>query len=247
LDREAREWLSAADEVIDESAERASQLRDAGFDHPLPPSSGAALAGLQHPLSARFAPAGGPIDFGRARLERSIGSRVMPGFGHGDLGTIEFVRAVSEHLGPTNAFRTDQIATDPDREGRHIVFPGPERIAPQLRSLDAFLAREQRSARAFRAIVAMLVILNCHPLRDGNGRTSRIAFNRIVRPGTQAFGYYLPLYEIGILARGGFVIRMRQAELHGDWTPIAEYVLEAARFWSRHLRERTASIALLAD
>ena len=80
---------------------------------------------------------------------------------------------------------------------------------------------------AFAAAVHELVCLNnYHPFRDGNGRTSRALFNLRMREIGLPITAYLPLKELFWVARGGYQIRLRIAEIYGDWTPIVDFFCE---------------------
>ncbi|KTF67502.1 Fic family protein [Sphingomonas sp. HT-1] len=232
---EHRAVFHAADAAIAAGARRAAALADAGLNRRLPPPRDR-LRGIHHPLAAKFAPVGTSIDLSRSQMERRAALAMadeaagLPPL----VPAAQLVRTAARHLVDNPAFRTRQIATDRDPMGRHIVFPGPEHIEPQLGRLDRFLAESVGAPSSFRAIVAAAMIVNCHALSDGNGRASRILFNLIAGPGA-ARDYYLPLYEIGVFSRGGYIIRLRQAELHADWGPLAEFTLAAASFWHRQM------------
>ena len=236
LDDRQRGLFRAADMVAADAATRTAALAMAGLDRALPPPRGL-WRGLHHPLTVKFPPVGAAIPLRRARAERQAALAIADETGGRPLSLpmIDLVRAAARHLVGAGDFRTAQISTDADPVGRHIVFPGPEHIAPQLARLDDFLDRSANAARSFRATVAALTIVNCHPLPDGNGRAARLAFNLIADPAHAPRDYYLPLHEIGVFSRGGYIVRLRQAELHGDWTPIAGFILAAARFWRRQV------------
>jgi Fic family protein len=110
-----------------------------------------------------------------------------------------------------------------------------------MKRLDRLLAADRREPRAFAATVALLLITNCHAFTDGNGRVARVVFNAVLRPSEPAVTHYLPLREIATFARGGYIIRARQAEIHGNWAPLADFMLAAVRFWQGRLTAQLPS------
>lgn len=197
---------------------------------------------IHHPLTVLFPPVTSPIDLGHARSELAItdclGDPVAAIRVCGALGALQdLARAVCQ----TAVLREGNIATQADPGGRHVVFPGVETIAGQMDRLDRLLTADHETPRAFTATVALLLITNCHAFTDGNGRLARIVFNAVLRPFGPAVPHYLPLREIAAFARGGYIIRARQAEIQGDWVPLADFMLAAVRFWQGRLSAQLPS------
>jgi hypothetical protein len=70
------------------------------------------------------------------------------------------------------------------------------------------------------AIFVYVLLLNSHVFNDGNGRLARVVFNLLVAKSEQ---FYLPIYEIKEMSKGGYEIRLRRAEIFDDWNPICNF------------------------
>lgn len=117
------------------------------------------------------------------------------------------------------SLRRGSIYTCKDLKGYRVRFPPPSHLKRLLYPL-RLLTLESAESPSFSAIVSYVVISGMHPLTDGNGRLSRIAFNTIMRyhfPNTS----YLPIYEISSLSQGSHVLCCREAQYHNDWSHIA--------------------------
>lgn len=90
-------------------------------------------------------------------------------------------------------------------------------------------------------MLALVGISNCHPLYDGNGRTSRIIANAMMNDPAEAPAFYLPIKEIAAFSRGGYLLRVRQAELRDEWLPLANFLLTAVTWWADRLDEQAPS------
>lgn len=142
--------------------------------------------------------------------------------------------------GPEVRVRAGPIRSKSDRFGRCVEFPRIESAIGALEDLRSHLRIYADRRPAFAAVVALAAIGAAHPLIDGNGRTSRLAFNLLAEA---ALGSgYLPLSELGLLSRGGFLLAMRSAQYHGDWIALTTYI-DAACEVTRKLH--TAPEALL--
>lgn len=105
----------------------------------------------------------------------------------------------------------------------------------EIRLMDAATARQQwleviericaprTGSPLLAAIVMSLAVVNAHPFPDGNGRLSRCVFHLMLWLHGLPFDVHVPIYEAMHWSRGGYEIRLRQAELHGDWNPIVSY------------------------
>lgn len=123
--------------------------------------------------------------------------------------------------------RSDSIGTAPDRLGVTVVFPAIEKVVPQLRWLMRQIhgPENERLPAVLVATAALVILTNAHLFTDGNGRLSRAVFNHVLHRNGMPADVYIPVYEFALRSRGGFLIRVRQAELRGEWEPLIEFVL----------------------
>lgn len=126
---------------------------------------------------------------------------------------------LSADAGGAAAFRRHAVNNGVDVAGAMVVYPDYAVIDDQLSRIQAFLRTHADRHPAFAAIVAYASICNLHPLPDGNGRLARMLYNLVIRC---AFpnAFYLPIYEISALSQMGLIIRLRQADYHGQWLPL---------------------------
>ena len=191
---------------------------------------------LRHPLSAHYA----SRDVTRPPSRRSPREisllRDLTG-GRGrfdpDLGFADMLHRIAGAVRreETAALRTRSCRSQPDGGGQYVVFPPPRQAAVLVQALDGFARRQAGASPMFVATVLMNGICNAHPFPDGNGRVSRIVFNAQVNQAAGGFGY-LPLYELSMMSSGGFIIRLRAAQYHGDWSGLADYVHQAAMLFA---------------
>lgn len=125
------------------------------------------------------------------------------------------------------SWRTGFVKLADDRAGNQIYFPPVSAVPAQLERLRILLAEPSGAPPLFIAAVAHLLLLNCHPFTDGNGRTARVLFNHILHRGGMPSHVYFPLHEIARRSHGGYEIALRMAELRGDWTALLRWFLEA--------------------
>ncbi|MDF0490157.1 Fic family protein [Sphingomonas sp. H39-1-10] len=131
-----------------------------------------------------------------------------------------------------STLRGQPVRNRPDRCNRFVVYPPAESVPIQLQLLEASIAAPATRARSFDAVVSLVALTNCHPFLDGNGRVARIVANRLLDRTASAARVYLPLREIAIFSRGGYILRVREAELQGNWLPLAYFLLAAVEFWA---------------
>lgn len=124
-------------------------------------------------------------------------------------------------------FRQNKIFTAPDSAGYSWEYADHDSIIPQLTLLYGFLRRTSAISALFSAVVA-IVFLNClHPFMDGNGRISRIIFNMILAQRGLVNSCYIPCKEIFLESQFGFVIRIRETFLTGNWENVLTYFCDA--------------------
>ena len=235
LPQDAREAFRRADDALDAAADRAALLPHAGLEGALPPPR-AAKEHIHHRLTVKFPPVTTPIGLFRSREEWSV-LNAQPGAADAlsRQPLQEDLNAWNKRFTGDGLLRTGAICTNADSMGRRVVFPPPGNVRTQLEELHGFLARHDAAPRSFRGTVSLIAVTNCHPYTDGNGRVGRSLFNAIINSAKSSLGCYLPLREIHTYSRGGYIIRARQAEIHGDWTPISRFMLAAVRLWDEQL------------
>jgi prophage maintenance system killer protein len=124
-------------------------------------------------------------------------------------------------------WRAGPVRLRDDRAGNRIFFPHASVVPGQIDRVRLLLAGQGRTPPLFKAAVAYVLLLNCHPFNDGNGRTARVLFNHLLRRAGMSGNVYFPLYEIALRAHGGYQIALRMAELRRDWTPFLSWLLDA--------------------
>jgi len=185
--------------------------------------------GLTHPLAAWFHSGREGAREGRSLREWAVLDR----FGARLADTIEggraddFVRGLATLASyglqrPTQP-RTRAVGTGRDPRGDRVIFPPSTQIRDRLALIHRELGAGQ-SPVFYRAGVGMAAISNCHPFDDGNGRTSRMLFNAMVRRASGRSDLYVPLHELAALSGGSLTLAVREAELQGRWEPLFEFL-----------------------
>lgn len=129
--------------------------------------------------------------------------------------------------GGDGGWRTGDVKLADDRAGNQIYFPPVSGVPRQIERLRLFLADRGADPPLFTAAVACVLLLNCHPFTDGNGRTARVLFNHLLHCGGMPAHVYFPLYELARRSHGGYEIALRIAEIRGDWEPFVRFILNA--------------------
>jgi Fic/DOC family len=236
IDANLRQRFLSIDAVVENLARTVERLPDAGLSGTLAAPLGP-YRNIHHKLSAKFSPILEPIDLSFARREHSVLAHFAYLDSQNSLPPSRRILSdIVEHFTGSGLLRTRAIATDADPAGRHVVFVNPKAVSSQLELLDTFLETSKEVSPAFRAIIALVMITNCHPFPDGNGRAARAFFNALLDQKGPLGRLYLPLKEIAIFSRGGYIIRVRQAEIHGDWAPIADFIGAAGQLWHQHVQ-----------
>ncbi|CAD0305657.1 hypothetical protein NCPPB940_06540 [Xanthomonas hortorum pv. taraxaci] len=83
-----------------------------------------------------------------------------------------------------------------------------------------------------RAAVQLLALANnAHAFADGNGRLGRALFNFCLHRAGLRDGCYVPLKMLTVLSRGGYELRLREAELYGRWDGLYAYHSAAIKLY----------------
>lgn len=132
-------------------------------------------------------------------------------------------------LGVVSCYRTIQQVSTTEARGGRVIFPNATLASIRLGEVVDMLNQQPKPYPSwiFFATVIMVCISNAHPFTNGNGRVSRMLFNSVLRWGGGMPGdAYIPLYEINEMARGGFELRVREAELGHGWDKLAHYICD---------------------
>lgn len=105
-----------------------------------------------------------------------------------------------------------------------IEMPDGETAARQLQLIAEILASNVTEAPIARATFVYVALLNAHPFGDGNGRLARVLFNFALRRAGMCSSAYVPIFSAMRHSRGGYEIRVREAEIGGHWDPIVRYL-----------------------
>lgn len=127
-------------------------------------------------------------------------------------------------------FRKATVASVPDKEGVGVLYAAPEHIQARLKAIHGHWARHVSTHPGFAATVAMTALMNLHPFMDGNGRVARILFHWTLNR-YRLEPVCLPLHELSALSRCGYLVRLRQAQYHGEWEPLLAYLVMVAERW----------------
>ena len=128
---------------------------------------------------------------------------------------------LNARVDPAGGWRTGRMGIAADAVGNRIQFPPRTEATAQLERIREMILDSQPAL--FRAMTVLALLVNAHPFVDGNGRTARILFNAILRRAGMSATTYIPFSELASRARGGFEIRLRQAEIHGKWEPLIDW------------------------
>jgi hypothetical protein len=185
---------------------------------------------LEHELSDYMAMAvsDAPSD-GRSMVEFEVMKQLPPieSIG-GEDALVELLLQLDRLLcGSSDGFRREDIQTRPDYLGNCVRYPSPEEIGPSLRRLYGHWREYAAVKPGLAAVVILAAVTNLHPFQDGNGRVARVLFNHLLNTARHE-PIYLPIHEIAALSRGGFLIRLRQAQYYGEWRPLFGFLAQCA-------------------
>ncbi|HEX8534086.1 MAG TPA: Fic family protein [Allosphingosinicella sp.] len=130
-------------------------------------------------------------------------------------------------LGARPRWRTKDIALAPDARGVRIIFPNPHLVPKLLAEARTFGGRHIENAPFATACVLYVLLLNCHPFLDGNGRTARVLFNVLALGSRIRDGFFFPIREIAKATFGEVEICLRRAEIFGDFCPFMRLLHQA--------------------
>jgi hypothetical protein len=130
-----------------------------------------------------------------------------------------------------NHFRSCAVFTEPDKNGNYAVYPSHALIEKSIYYLGMYIARYVEKFPIETAIVSLVFLGAIHPFEDGNGRTSRVLFNKLA--GFDGFSGYFPINEIAAHSRGGYILSLREAQYNDNWYPIVEFLDYSIRFFRR--------------
>lgn len=162
-----------------------------------------------------------------ARIARSM--TAWDGF-DGSADSLQYITLSIQQASLPNygEFRSSPLFSHEDVAGRCVQFPSPSTFIDQFSAIAAALRDLLPSEPVFAAIAGMTCLAALHPFRDGNGRMSRIFFNRILSR-YDAVADYLPIYEIGLFSDGGWILALRRAQRQQDWRRMVEYLTVCAQ------------------
>lgn len=101
--------------------------------------------------------------------------------------------------------------------------------------LDQLLSRlaEIGPGHGVSAAVQMLALVNnAHAFTDGNGRLGRALFNFCLHRAGLPEACFIPLKVLTVLSRGGYEVRLREAELYGRWDGLYAYHCTAIELYA---------------
>jgi hypothetical protein len=241
LGAEDREILRDIDTAVDALNAESAGIADAGLSSAMPAEESRYQA-LRHPLSDHFSPSDGRFaECSRSQVEWRELRLHFDALSSAFVGDIDvFPKALcslAAALTGSTELRTQLVRTTADPSGRFVQFPPAEIVEMRLAQLGMALRRNRGESPAFDAVIGLVCLTHCHPFPDGNGRTGRVLFNVLLQRRSRAPSLYLPLFELAKLSRGGYIVRVRQAELRGEWTPLFRFVLAAVQLWTEVLRD----------
>lgn len=146
--------------------------------------------------------------------------------GPADDTVCERLRVAAGHVVPGEKWgmRVLDISMVTRGGGEGVVFPPPAQVPRLLAELVESCATTDLPPSAM-AVCVMAVFLNIHPLEDGNGRCGRALFSWLNARADAGWDLYIPLRKIIEISRGGFEIRVREAEIYGNWLPLIDYFI----------------------
>lgn len=182
---------------------------------------------LRHPLHVHFSAINthSPIR-GRTQEEISDFSNIENLFNN-TLSTLEysdicnFLCEANKSIGGDGMIRDIPMGLTPDRYGRITLFADVTELEEALKNLWCFIdSYQDKGANLFCALVSIVGLLNCHPFCDGNGRVARVLLNVLLK---RSLENYIPFYDFYHCTPGGYLLRLRQAQILGEWDELVMF------------------------
>lgn len=187
---------------------------------------------FEHALSGHLLPTAPPADASRSCYEAGalLRHRASLDRARAAADAVEMreaLLALARTLEPTATGPRHRAMRLRARQGYPIPMPAPTAAAEAFDAIAASLAAPPTMHVLARAAWHHVRLLNAHTLPDGNGRLARAVFNLELGWAGMPQTAYVPLYSIMGLARGGFEVRLREAELLDRWLPVTEFLAQA--------------------
>lgn len=186
---------------------------------------------LRHYLSAevqRIAPSQPlsvyrSVDENGALWRMSASLRALDAATQGAASRMQLERLCTMLAGQRGVLRIAGVRLVSGNEAVEIAMPpAPEAIA-RISGIGQWLAQPPHPSPIVHAAYLLLLVVNAHAFRDGNGRLSRVLFNHCLHRYGVDRRAYLPLYEASYLSAGAYEITLRRAELHWEWDEYIRY------------------------
>lgn len=126
-------------------------------------------------------------------------------------------------LGSAGRLRTGPMRIRSADQDAVIELPDGPTARRQLERALALLAAAGPQPSLVCAIRVYVALLNAHAFPDGNGRIARLLLNFAFRRAGMPPRAYLPVFTAMHASRGGYEIRLREAEIFGRWDPIIQF------------------------
>lgn len=141
-----------------------------------------------------------------------------------ELGEYSTFKARCLHLAsaatgePVDAFRSGSVYLNADRDGTTVRFPAAHLVEMMMQGLHRHLIA-MAAQNPYRPIHALVGISGIHPFLDANGRCARFWTSVLASIGGDV-PIHMPLRAIAEASRGGFELRIREAEVRNRWLPV---------------------------
>ncbi|HIE5097501.1 Fic family protein [Stenotrophomonas maltophilia] len=180
---------------------------------------------LVHPLAAHATPTRAPERSHSSSVEHAAlcevedqCSALLDSSGPAALQTA--IKLIAGRLGLDGELRDGPNVTSADEAGNRWGYMPHALLAKRLDWLTACACGKNWSPFV-RATWFYVGLLNCHPLRDGNGRTARILLNALL---WQRQDVYLPIHEASGSLGWSLEICLRRAANADDWSDIISFL-----------------------